>query len=1333
MTATSCPDRERLYGYLVGTLPEEHAETVAEHLTSCATCRRTVEALEGLPDAVIGALRRTADHDAYSEEPEYKEALQRLRSFPIPPPIPSPDSEAQRADSGSAKRRPPKPPRIPKLGDYELLYKLGEGGMGTVYKARHARMMRIVALKVLPKERLSDEEAIGRFELEMQAVGRLDHPNIVRALDARKIGETHLLAMEYIDGLDLSKVVKRHGPLSIPDACEVVRQAATGLACSHENNLVHRDIKPSNLMLNSTGQVKILDLGLAQIQEAETLGGSGTGAGPIIGTPDYMSPEQASRSQNLDVRSDLYALGCALYYLLAGHPPFKEPEYDTPMKKVTAHIRDVMPPILSVRPDVPKPVARLLEKMVVKDLNKRVARPVDVANALAPFCKGAKLISLLREASGKGDEHESVEGRIETRELRASAMVDTSRDDLAEDRAGHREGAEFDPYHRWLGIPTEDQPANHYRLLGLACFEADPEVIRDAALRQISHVRGYELGRHSELSQKVLGELAAAKKCLLDPRRKAEYDAGLRQQPAQRTSEAERARPLRALADRARAKLRMTSGSTSAAPARQTAGPSSLPFWTATRGRIAFLLVTLAFVFFASAALVLRIDAGHGSARIAISDPRAKVQVTMDGDLIEVEALDEPLQLKPGEHKLVVRGPNHETVRQSFDVKQGEDTVLNVELIPKKQEVSTAHLASRSGAAVESVPKTDGVSKADETAGADNSAGPKQLSQAKPEIPAAPISPSIGIANDGRSTDPTAAETIRAAVASEDRELARARLESLKSAQASAFTPIAKSPDQTAEPDRASHAGLDREQRSASELEAKAGLYKLQAAIAGENWDGALVYLEELRSKHGDSQTVQNSSVSLDDFDSRIQKGFREQAEVDERVAREKLRELKALTKERDYVRADIVARLLREKYGNTPPVRDSLAKLETWSAEIETALSSRGIKKKDEEYLIFGHDPRSGEWHKAVEGAKERLLWWRKQYDGSPPGRKPKIDCASVLFRVVSEDASSESAFAVQQTRASNCDMNVTKDDGYAQGKWVRNGEIVCVSAHVVPGNQAMHSGIAQVYAMNHYSPHIDLTFVEGEVTVLGDIVLRSIPEEERGRIAVRTQLPEGMEFEDEKVRAVVGCAFTTVAQDGKVREDSTTVAQELKLSPQTDADGRRTWISPPIAAGTYGIDVDPISRLYSERPVVRVHSGETAEVDLPLLRQQRISFDWWARELPAAAKWKHGRQSLLARTGWIVNCRGVGSLNFFALLPRDESIVMELLHSEALVVEGFRDIREFKFPAEGPFSREDIEISEGTTVAFRSGARPEKDASGRLQGALLGSGCPYSRHLAG
>ena len=299
------------------------------------------------------------------------------------------------------------PPSVPprtseRLGDYELLKKLGQGGMGTVYQAQHVRLKRVVALKVLPANRLGNPAAITRFEREVEAVGRLDHPHIVRALDAREVDGIRFLVMEHVDGLDLAEVVARCGPLSVADACEAARQAALGLECSEEHGLVHRDIKPSNLMLSAEGHIKILDLGLAQFQEVAALESGVTGIGQVMGTPDYMSPEQALESHTVDIRTDIYSLGCTLYYLLAGQPPFSGSQYDTLLKKVTGHLRDAVPSIAAVRPDLPKPLVALLERMLAKDTSQRVARPSEVVSALAPLCAGSKLIGLLRAAQAEG-------------------------------------------------------------------------------------------------------------------------------------------------------------------------------------------------------------------------------------------------------------------------------------------------------------------------------------------------------------------------------------------------------------------------------------------------------------------------------------------------------------------------------------------------------------------------------------------------------------------------------------------------------------------------------------------------------------------------------------------------------------------------------------------------------------------------------------------------------------------------------------------------------------------------------------------------------------------
>ena len=447
MNTTECPNRETLYGYLTGTIPESEAESVAVHVAGCAECEQTLQALEELSDSIISALRQPVPHELYLEEPECRDVLQRLRSLEMVRPEP----EVAKTESLEPKPRR----RIRRLGDYELLKKLGQGGMGTVFQARHTKLKRIVALKVLAKERLASEEAVARFEREMEAVGRLDHPNIVRAMDAREVNKVRFLVMEYVDGLDLSQVVRRCGPLGIPDACEVIRQAADGLQCSHENGLIHRDVKPSNLMLAATGEVKLLDLGLAHVQDAEALGGAITGTGQIMGTPDYLSPEQALESHEVDIRTDVYSLGCTLYHFLAGRAPFSGPHYATPGQKVAGHLRDAVPPLGLVRADVPRPIAGLLERMLAKNAAERPTSPSEVANLLAPFCEGSKLIGLLREARRAGPAPEAEQAsRLDTAALHVGS-VETSREEAGEpEEASEPQAAgNFGPYHRRLGSP----------------------------------------------------------------------------------------------------------------------------------------------------------------------------------------------------------------------------------------------------------------------------------------------------------------------------------------------------------------------------------------------------------------------------------------------------------------------------------------------------------------------------------------------------------------------------------------------------------------------------------------------------------------------------------------------------------------------------------------------------------------------------------------------------------------------------------------------------------------------------------------------------------------
>ncbi|MHC4179962.1 MAG: serine/threonine-protein kinase, partial [Planctomycetota bacterium] len=290
----------------------------------------------------------------------------------------------------------PRPPR--QLGDYQLAEKLGQGGMGAVYRGRHVKLDRQVALKILPKRRVADPEAVARFEREMRAVGRLDHPNVVRAHDAREIGGTCFLVMELVEGMDLARFVRRYGPLEVADACEVIRQAALGLQSAHEHGLVHRDVKPSNLMVNHQGQVKLLDLGLACFQTDRPAGDELTSTGHAMGTVDYIAPEQISDTRSVDIRADVYSLGCTFYKLLTGHTPFSGPEYGSEFEKMRGHLQEAPPSLSGFRSDLPEELQAIIKRMMAKEPSERYSTPGEVAVSVGAFAGGADLEGLLARA-----------------------------------------------------------------------------------------------------------------------------------------------------------------------------------------------------------------------------------------------------------------------------------------------------------------------------------------------------------------------------------------------------------------------------------------------------------------------------------------------------------------------------------------------------------------------------------------------------------------------------------------------------------------------------------------------------------------------------------------------------------------------------------------------------------------------------------------------------------------------------------------------------------------------------------------------------------------------
>jgi serine/threonine protein kinase/WD40 repeat protein len=274
------------------------------------------------------------------------------------------------------------------IGQYQLMELLGEGGMGRVYKARHTLMDRLVALKVIRQEYVSDGEAVRRFRREIRAVAQLSHPNIVLAYDAAQVDDTHFLVMEYVVGVDLAHLVTRKGPLPLDQACDYVRQAALGLQHAHERGLVHRDVKPSNLLLEARSRsVKLLDLGLARLSAAAGASQS-TQTGVLMGTPDYMAPEQAAAPNRVDTRTDIYSLGCTLYHLLTGRPPFAG---GTVVEKLIKH-REIEPVAIErKRPDVPAALGAVVRRMMAKRPDDRPSTPAEAAEALEPFTRPASV------------------------------------------------------------------------------------------------------------------------------------------------------------------------------------------------------------------------------------------------------------------------------------------------------------------------------------------------------------------------------------------------------------------------------------------------------------------------------------------------------------------------------------------------------------------------------------------------------------------------------------------------------------------------------------------------------------------------------------------------------------------------------------------------------------------------------------------------------------------------------------------------------------------------------------------------------------------------------
>jgi serine/threonine-protein kinase len=283
------------------------------------------------------------------------------------------------------------------LGQYRILDQLGRGGMGRVFKAEHRTMGRTVALKVLSASLVDADRAEDLFLREVRAAAQLAHPNIVTAYDANQVDGRFYLVMEFVDGPNLDQLVRKQGPLGVGLACDYIRQVAAGLQCAHLLGMVHRDIKPANILVQrkglseeQPGLVKISDFGLARLHSptapspvpAAHMGTILAKDNTVMGTPDYLSPEQSRNLHKVDIRSDLYSLGCTFYFLLTGQVPFPG---GNALDKLIRHTTDQPLPVSSFRKDVPQPVVEILDRMLAKHPDDRFQTPAELVAALEPY------------------------------------------------------------------------------------------------------------------------------------------------------------------------------------------------------------------------------------------------------------------------------------------------------------------------------------------------------------------------------------------------------------------------------------------------------------------------------------------------------------------------------------------------------------------------------------------------------------------------------------------------------------------------------------------------------------------------------------------------------------------------------------------------------------------------------------------------------------------------------------------------------------------------------------------------------------------------------------
>ena len=384
------------------TQEQQELET---HIGQCSTCCELLETISEThdDDTLIGALRQFDT---------------------------SMDLKSGGSTSSSNLELPITPDELLEHPRYEVMEHIGTGGMGQVFRAKHRIMDREVAIKVIKRQFMNDETTLKRFENEIKAAAKLNHPSIVSSFDAEVESNINLLVMEYVDGKKMSDLVALKKQLSIRHACHFARQIAQGLQHAMEQGLTHRDIKPQNLLVTSEGVVKIMDFGLAKFA-SETLGEdeeSLTLEGESFGTPDYVAPEQVRNAKSADIRADIYSLGCTLYFMLTGRKVFPAGSVG---EKLAAHLEKIPDPIGVVRKDLPMDLCAVIEKMMHKDVEQRYQTPEEVASDLKPWCKKETVeeihtpdLSENRETEEQPDEAGSVPEASETESNESQEKVE---------------------------------------------------------------------------------------------------------------------------------------------------------------------------------------------------------------------------------------------------------------------------------------------------------------------------------------------------------------------------------------------------------------------------------------------------------------------------------------------------------------------------------------------------------------------------------------------------------------------------------------------------------------------------------------------------------------------------------------------------------------------------------------------------------------------------------------------------------------------------------------------------------------------------------------------